>query len=87
VRLCDLIEPKQATNIFWAPNGCFSPSGLTSSVCDGALIPQTIVELGGSQRQKERDEFVHAALQAAEYKVIRMHAINPDELEGLLAAE
>jgi very-short-patch-repair endonuclease len=55
-------------------------------VCDGSLVPKTIIELdGGRKRQKERDEFVEAAMQAAEFKVIQLKTVNPDELSGWLA--
>jgi hypothetical protein len=85
VRLCDLIEPKQDEHFLGAER-MLQSEWIDFVVCDGTLTPKTIIELGdGSQREKERDEFVHAALQAAECKVIRLQTVNADELADLLA--
>lgn len=85
VRLCDLIEPKRGDEHFLGAERMLQSELVDFVVCDGALSPRTIIELGGSKRQKERDDFVHAALQAAEFNVIRLQAVSADALADLLA--
>lgn len=88
VRLFDLVEPKPGIENRQAHQWKIQAKHVDFVVCDKKLVARMIIELDDAshdtQAGTERDTFVDAVLQSCGYKVIRIRAVELDNLKSIL---
>ncbi len=88
VRLYDLVEPKKGSDKFRTLQYKIQAKHVDFVVCDDKLVARHIIELDDashdSSKRSERDEFVDQVLKNCGYNVIRLRAVNTEELEAFL---
>ncbi len=89
VRLADVIRVPKGTDAWRAHQNRIDRKHLDFVICDANLAPVAAVELDDSshdsEKRKERDEFVDAALTAAGVPIIHVRASRGYELDELRA--